>query len=295
MDSNANEKIKNYRSVKVASTIDRTKSKDIMVISKISEKVKKREEEFDENITESENKINSKYGFNMDEYLETEYEDMIFEVLLERDKRTYCQYFMEQIISKLAVINALCNNERFKPRTIKLLLFVVNIDLYLFINALFMNEEFISEVYYSENNSFIDFIFRSVDRIIYTTLVKVILNCIVDCFFVDEKKIKVILKGKNRTIKEIKFHVLQIMQTTQRKYIYFMIFSFIITLLSLYYITCFNYKYYYITKEWIESSIFIFIFMELLTIVIIFVETSLRFLGLKLSNEKLYKFSLIFS
>ena len=295
MDSNANEKIKNYRSVKVASTIDRTKSKDIMVISKISEKVKKREEEFDENITESENKINSKYGFNMDEYLETEYEDMIFEVLLERDKRTYCQYFMEQIISKLAVINALCNNERFKPRTIKLLLFVVNIDLYLFINALFMNEEFISEVYYSENNSFIDFIFRSVDRIIYTTLVKVILNCIVDCFFVDEKKIKVILKGKNRTIKEIKFHVLQIMQKTQRKYIYFMIFSFIITLLSLYYITCFNYKYYYITKEWIESSIFIFIFMELLTIVIIFVETSLRFLGLKLSNEKLYKFSIIFS
>ena len=266
-----------------------------MVISKISEKVKKREEEFDENITESENKVNSKYRFNMDEYLETEYEDMIFEVLLERDKRTYCQYFMEQIISKLAVINALCNNERFKPRTIKLLLFVVNIDLYLFINALFMNEEFISEVYYSENNSFIDFIFRSVDRIIYTTLVKVILNCIVDCFFVDEKKIKVILKGKNRTIKEIKFHVLQIMQKTQRKYIYFMIFSFIITLLSLYYITCFNYKYYYITKEWIESSIFIFIFMELLTIVIIFVETSLRFLGLKLSNEKLYKFSIIFS
>ena len=143
--------------------------------------------------------------------------------------------------------------------------------------------------------SFIDFIFRSVDRIIYTTLVKVILNCIVDCFFVDEQKIKVILKGKNRTIKEIKFHVLQIMQKTQRKYIYFMIFSFIIMLLSLYYITCFNYKYYYITKEWIESSIFIFIFMELLTIVIIFVETSLRFFGLKLSNEKLYKFSIIFS
>ena len=45
-----------------------------------------------------------------------------------------------------------------------------------------MNEEFISEVFNSEDNGIIDVILRSIDRVFYTTLVKVIVNYIVECF-----------------------------------------------------------------------------------------------------------------
>ena len=158
-----------------------------------------------------------------------------------------------------------------------------------------MNEEFISEIFNSEENGIVDIILRSWDRIFYTTFVKIIVNYLIDCFLIDEKKVKVILKCKNYEIDEIKEKFNDIIKTTKRRFIYFFIFSFILTLFSLYYITCFNYKYYYITNEWIISSVFLIIFMEILTILCITIETCFRFLGLKLNSEKIYKFSLIFS
>ena len=121
------------------------------------------------------------------------------------------------------------------------------------------------------------------------------MNYLIDCFLIDEKKVKVILKCKNYEIDEIKEKFNDIIKTTKRRFIYFFIFSFILTLFSLYYITCFNYKYYYITNEWIISSVFLIIFIEILTILCITIETCFRFLGLKLNSEKIYKFSLIFS
>ena len=110
-----------------------------------------------------------------------------------------------------------------------------------------------------------------------------------------EKKVKVILKSKKHEIDEIKEKLNDIIKITKRRFIYFFIFSFILTFFSLYYITCFNYKYYYLTKEWIISSIFIIIFMEILTIIVITIETCFRFLAFKVNSEKIYKFSLIFS
>ena len=193
------------------------------------------------------------------------------------------------------VIDAIYNNEPLKPRVIKLTLYIINIDLYFIINALFINEEFISDVFSSEKNDIIEIIKRSLDRVFYTTLVKVILNYIIDCFFIEEKKIKVILKSKKMNIKEVNYKIIIIMKQVLNRLIYFIIFSFIIIFFSLYYISCFNYRYYYITKEWIQTSIFIIIFMEILSIITIFIQTSFRFLGLKLGNEKIYKFSLIFS
>ena len=185
-------------------------------------------------------------------------------------------------------------NDPFKPRTLKILLFIINIDLYLFINALFINEEFISDVFHSKDNNFFSFLPRSIDRIFYTTLVKVIVNYIVDFFFIEEKKIKIILKSKLNLKEDIIIKLKQISDKTLWRYFYFIIFSFIITLFSLYYITCFNYRYYYMTNEWIKSSVFIVIFMEVLSLLAILVETSLRFLSFKFSSEKIYKLSLIF-
>ena len=85
------------------------------------------------------------------------------------------------------------------------------------------------------------------------------------------------------------------MNQTLKRFIYFIIFSYFITLFSLYYITCFNYRYYYITNEWIKSSIFIILSIQILTILIILIESSLRYISFKTNSEKIYKFSLFFS
>ena len=67
------------------------------------------------------------------------------------------------------------------------------------------------------------------------------------------------------------------MHLALKRFLYFIIITYFITLFILYYITCFNYRYYYIISEWIKSSIFIFISIQILTISVILVESSLIF------------------
>ena len=185
--------------------------------------------------------------------------------------------------------------EPLRPKTINISLFILNIDLYLIVNALFINEEFISNVFNSNKDNFFSFLPRCIDRIFYTTIVKVILNYIIDFFFIEEKKIKIILKSKKNTINDIKIKINKILEKIMRRFLFFIIFVFVFLFFSLFYIACFNYRYYYSTDEWIKSSIFIIIFMEILSITAILLESSFRFLSFKLNSEKIYKLSLFFS
>ena len=237
----------------------------------------------------------NEFKIDMENYLQTELENLAFEEVKERDDRKFGEYFSDQIKSNLLIVEIILNKDAFKPRTIRILLFIINIDFYLFINALFINEEFISEVFNSNNDNFFSFLPRCIDRIFYTILFKAILNYIIDFFFIEEKKIKIILKSKSNTIEDVKNKINQILEKVLKRYFFFIVFSFIITLFSLYYITCFNYRYYYITNEWIKSSIFIIILMEIVSFVTILIESSLRFLSLKFNSEKFYKLSLVFS
>ena len=58
------------------------------------------------------------------------------------------------------------------------------------------SEEVISELYNvnEEEENFFSFIPRSIERLIYTTLVSIIIGIITDFFFIDEKKIKGIFR-----------------------------------------------------------------------------------------------------
>ena len=236
----------------------------------------------------------NEFNINIEEYLETELEDLVFEEVIERDKRTFCSYLVEKLKYDLLITGIFLINEPLRPKTIKISLFILNIDLYLIINALLINEEFISDVFNSDEDNFFSFLPRCWDRIFYTTIVKVIVNYIIDFFFIEEKKIKIILKSKKNTINDVKIKMDEILIKITRRFLFFIIFVFVFLLLSLFYITCFNYRYYYSINEWIKSSIFIIIFMEILSIIAILLESSFRFLSFKLNSEKIYKLSLFF-
>ena len=137
----------------------------------------------------SENKLNikNKTDIILDNYLETEFKDMTFDEVIQREKRLYCEYFEEQLKLNLIIINSIFNKEPFRPRTIKLLLLIIDITLYLFINALFINEEYISDLFHSKNESFFSFIPNTINRMFYASLVKVIVSYIIDCFLLKKK------------------------------------------------------------------------------------------------------------
>ena len=107
--------------------------------------------------------LRKEFKIKIEDYLETELEEMAFEEVKERDTRKFKEYFVEQIKTNLLILNIALNQDPFKPRTIRIILFIINIDLYLFINALFINEEFISDVFNSHDDNFFSFLPRCID------------------------------------------------------------------------------------------------------------------------------------
>ena len=249
------------------------------------------------------NSNNQKYNPNIlseskevQEYLSTEIEDMDYEDAIKRDKRKFCEYFCDKLKINQILLSTFYAIDPLKPRAIKLLLFILDIELYLFINALFFNEEYISEFFHStKEESFLYFIIRSYNRFFYATLVGAIINYILECFFVDEKKIKGVFKREKDNMIFLKYEVISIIKKIIFRNTFFIIFSFLMSIFSLYYILCFNSVYPHMRNEWIKSSIIIIIVMQFLYLLECLFETTFRFISFRFKNERFYKISLLLS
>ena len=162
----------------------------------------------------------------------------------------------------------------------KIIIFILDIILYLIVNGIFFSENYVSEVYNLEGEEgFFDFFPRSINRFVYTTVVSLIVGFIVDCFFFDEKKIKgIFIREKDNGI-NLKGEIVTLIREMQRRYLIFIIIVFIILLIALYYILCFNYVYPYMRIEWIKSSIVIMIIIQIISILKCLLETIFRFIS----------------
>ena len=145
-----------------------------------------------------------------------------------------------------------------------------------------------------EDENFFSYLPRSIDKIIYTNLVSVVVGIITGFFFVDEKKLKGILRREKDNSKVLKEKVNEFMKDLKKRYIAFIIVASIILIISFFYLLCFNYVYPNSQIEWIKSSITIFIIMQILSLLKCILETSMRFLSYKFNSEKLYKISKFF-
>ena len=121
-------------------------------------------------------------------------------------------------------------------------------------------------------------------------MIKVI-NEFLECFIIQEKKIKrIFIRGKNKLTK-IKYDLLSLITKIEKLYIILIIIAFIIFLFSFIYISCFNDVYYYTRFEWIKSSIIIFITIQIFYLIINLLEAILRFISIKCKSEKIFNLS----
>ena len=169
----------------------------------------------------------------------------------------------------------------------------MQIDLYLFVNGLFFNEEYVSQVFHLKNETFYDYFQRFIRNFFYAALVSVIVGYIIECFFIDEKKIKGILKREKDNLLILKYEIVQITKDIKKRYLCFILISFVITIFTWYYISCFNNVYPHMKKEWIVFSVLIIISMQILSILVCLLETILRFISFRCKSEKIYKLSLL--
>ena len=239
---------------------------------------------------EKENKINIK------EYLSVSFDENDFDDVLDKDKRTFCTYFCEKFQFNQIFINAFFIKEPLRPRTLKVLVLIMTIELYFVINAFFYNEDYLSDLFNStEEEKFFSFIPRRFNHFIYTSTFIGIISYFVGYVFVEEDKIKKIFRRNKEGDLKMRYELSVIVKDIEKNCIILIFSSIFLTIICFIYISCFNVVYPYIKKEWIKSSLFILIFMQIINLAFTFIECILRYSAIKCNNEKLFRLSHLFA
>ena len=226
-----------------------------------------------------------------EEYLSTNPDDMDYDDAVCKDKRTFWEYFWENFIEDQIITATFIHYDPLKTRTMKIMIFILNIILIFVVNGLFFSDNYISELYNLQKEKFFDFFQRSINRFIDTGIGIIIANFIVDFFFVEEKKIKGIFKREKYDKIVLKEEIEKLIKSILKRIIIFIIIVYVILIISLYYLLCFNYVYPKTQIEWIKSSIAFIIIIQFISILVVLLETCLRFLSFRFKSERIYKIS----
>ena len=96
------------------------------------------------------------------------------------------------------------------------------------------------------------------------------------------------MREKDNFVK-LKYAIFKIIKNIKTRFIIFIILCFVVSILSWYYVNCFNNVYPGVKIEWIKSSIVIIIIFQLLPVVFAFLEAILRGISFKCKSEKLFE------
>ena len=225
------------------------------------------------------------------EYLTTSIDDLDFEETIIKDHRSFFEYLCDSIIDKQIIVNTFYASEPLRPISLKIILFVINIVLYFVVNGFFYSEDYISQIYHSENENFFTFMPRSLNRLVYTTIVSLLISFLMDCFFIEEKKIKGIFKREKENIINIKCEIRLLIKRIQKNYFSFIVFTFVLLIFFWMYLLCFNYVYPYTQFDWIKSSVVIIIFVQVLSLLASVCESLLRYISFFFKSEKIFRVS----
>ena len=237
-----------------------------------------------------ESKVNDNIAF-FEEYMAESPDDMEFDDAIVVDKRKYLEHFTECLKEEQMIAHTFIADDLLKPRSVKIIVFILNVILYFVVNGFFFSESVISELYEldEDDENFFSYFPRSIERIIYCTLVSIVIGIITDFFFIEEKKFKGLLKREKENPAILKQKIAELIKNIKIRNFAFIITASIILLFSFIYLLSFNHVYPYSQVEWIKSSITIIIIMQILSTLKCFLESSIRFLSFKLKSEKLYK------
>ena len=228
------------------------------------------------------------------DFLSPSYDERDFDDVIEGDKRKFCEYFCEKFKNNQLFINTFCINEIMKPKSLKCLILIAKIELYFVINALFYTEEYLTELFYStQKETFFSFIPRRINAFIYISAAGGIITYLIEYFFVEEQKLKrIFVRNKKDKIK-IKYELSKLNKEIERKFITLICSSIIFTIISFIYISCFNKVYPCIKIEWIKSSFFIILLIQIINFSLTFTECCFRFLAIKCNSERMFRLHLL--
>ena len=234
-----------------------------------------------------------KYRFLKEEiehYIEKSPDEMDYLEAIDNDNRNFIDMYKDNLLDNHFLLNSLFEVDKCKPRSLKMIIYILRIDLYFVVNGLFYSESYIDELYNinKEEEHFFSFIPRNIEKMAYTSVISIILDYIVGFFITNKDIIKKIV-FRNQGIKSVLKDEISKTLNKHRKGINgFIIINFLIMIFSWYFVSCFNNVYPNTKIEWIKSSIFIYLINEIISIFYIFGYTLLRFISIKFRIERCF-------
>jgi hypothetical protein len=230
-------------------------------------------------------------NIDIEDYLKPDLDNLDYDDAIKLDQRNFFEFLIFRLKQKQIIMEVFFYKENLKPMSIKVILLLLNINLYFVINGLFFNETYIGKIYNANDDeeNFFSFLSRSFNNFIYGTLVSFIINIIIDCIFIEEKKIKRIFLREKDDELQLKYEISVNMSSIKKRYIGFIYICLFICIISWYYLICFNYVYPGVKLEWIKSSFTIIIIMQTLSVLVILLEAILRSISFQCKSEKIYK------
>ena len=162
-----------------------------------------------------------------------ELNNLEYNLALNYDKRTYCEYYKSLLLTKHIFIFSFIYNKDYNSKIIKIDLFFINFIISYTVNALFFSDNTMHKIYKDEGS--FNFIYP-LPQIIYSTLISSILNIILHLFsltegnilsFKNNKEKRNLTKRKNKLQKKLNI-----------KFALYFIISFIFLVLFIYVFCC---------------------------------------------------------
>ncbi len=230
----------------------------------------------------------SKHEFK--QFIKKSPNEMEYDEAIKYDRRNFIDMFKDYLFDNLILLNIFFEDDKYKPRSFKVIIYILIIDLYFVVNGLFYSESYIDELFFlEEEENFWSFVPRNIERIVYTSIIGGTLNVIIEFLVVSGNSIKKLL-NKTKSIKPlIEGEISKISFKINKSIIIFININIIIMLFSWYYISCFNNVYPYTKIEWIKSSIFIIILNNVMPIIYCFGISLLRYISIHCQSERIYK------
>ena len=129
------------------------------------------------------------------EYNEDEINTLPYELALQYDRRTFCQYYISLLRTKHNFIFSFCYNKDYNSKIIKIDLFFIGFSIYYTLNALFYTDDTMHNIYESKGSFDIEY---QLPKIVYSSLISMFLNTIMKLLALSNNSILEFKQNKDK-------------------------------------------------------------------------------------------------
>ena len=220
------------------------------------------------------------------EYLEFEINSFKYKDALEKDKRTYFQFYISLIKEKHIVLFTFNRNKDYNSFIIKICFLIFSFSLFLVVNAFFFNDLTLHRIYLDYGK--FNFIYV-LPHIIYSIITTSIINEIIKKLSLSYPNILGIKNERNEY--KLKGRVLTEIKCIIIKFICFFIFGIIFLILFWYYLSCFCAVYKNTQIYFIETILIGYILSLIYPFIYFLLPGLLRISSMKCAGECFYQIS----